>query len=202
MIHAAALLTAVEHREAAAKPPAHHVTVRSGDTLSAIAGRYHIQWPGLYEANKAKIGADPDVLRIGEHLKVPSAAAAVRLAARYTPPPAPVAAPAPATTAAPAASTTYQQPAAPAPAATASASYSAPSGSFQQCVINSESGGNSQVMNSSGHYGLYQFSYSTWVANGGSPGSFGSASVAQQNQVFSQTVASSGTSAWAPYDGC
>ena len=76
-------------------------------------------------------------------------------------------------------------------------------GSFQACVISRESGGNSAVMNSSGHYGLYQFSYSTWVANGGSPGSFGNASVAEQNQVFANTMASGGgASNWSPYDGC
>jgi Transglycosylase-like domain len=76
------------------------------------------------------------------------------------------------------------------------------SGSFQSCVIARESGGNSQVMNSSGHYGLYQFSYATWVAYGGSPSTFGHASVAQQNQVFNNAIAAGGQSNWAPYDGC
>jgi hypothetical protein len=91
------------------------------------------------------------------------------------------------------------------------ASYSAPSysggsysgsGGMQSCIIARESGGSSQVMNGTGHYGLYQFAYGTWVANGGSPGSFGHASVAEQNQVFNNTVRSSGYSAWTPYDGC
>ena len=75
-------------------------------------------------------------------------------------------------------------------------------GSFQSCVIARESGGNSQVMNASGHYGLYQFSASTWAAYGGSPSSFGHASVAQQNQVFNNAIAAGGKSNWAPYDGC
>jgi hypothetical protein len=57
-------------------------------------------------------------------------------------------------------------------------------------------------MNSTGHYGLYQFDYSTWTANGGSGADFGNASVAEQNQVFSNAYAASGTSPWAPYDGC
>ena len=74
------------------------------------------------------------------------------------------------------------------PEAAAAATYSG-SGSFQSCVIARESGGNSQVMNSSGHYGLYQFSASTWAAYGGSPSSFGNASVAQQNQVFNNAIA-------------
>ena len=71
-------------------------------------------------------------------------------------------------------------PASPAAAATGpvaaqpiSAGSGAPAGSFQQCVISRESGGNAQVMNGSGHYGLYQFSYSAWAAAGGNPADFG-----------------------------
>jgi LysM repeat protein len=80
-------------------------------------------------------------------------------------------------------------------------SSSAPSG-FQQCVISRESGGNSQVMNGSGHYGLYQFSASTWAAYGGNPADFGHASAAEQNQVFNNAMAAGGENNWAPYDGC
>jgi len=76
------------------------------------------------------------------------------------------------------------------------------SSSFEACVIARESGGNSQVMNASGHYGLYQFSESTWVAYGGSAASFGHASAAEQHQVFSNAVARGGQSNWSPYDGC
>ena len=76
-------------------------------------------------------------------------------------------------------------------------------GSFAQCVIRRESGGSSQVMNSTGHYGLYQFAYGTWVAYGGSPSAFGHASVAQQNQVFANAMATpGGANNWGPYDGC
>ncbi len=88
-----------------------------------------------------------------------------------------------------------------APKAAAAATYSG-SGSFQSCVIARESGGSSQVMNSSGHYGLYQFSASTWAAYGGSPSSFGHASVAQQNQVFNNAIAAGGQSNWSAYDSC
>jgi LysM repeat protein len=73
---------------------------------------------------------------------------------------------------------------------------------FQACVIARESGGNSQVMNATGHYGLYQFSSSTWQAYGGSAGSFGHASVAEQNQVFGNAMAQGGQSNWSQYDGC
>ena len=69
-------------------------------------------------------------------------------------------------------------------------------------MIARESGGNAQVMNASGHYGLYQFSYATWVAYGGSPASFGHASVAEQNQVFDNAIAAGGQSNWSAYDGC
>ncbi len=76
-------------------------------------------------------------------------------------------------------------------------------GAFQACVIARESGGNPQVMNSTGHYGLYQFSYSTWVAYGGNPADFGHASVSEQNQVFANAMATpGGADNWAPYDGC
>jgi transglycosylase-like protein len=91
--------------------------------------------------------------------------------------------------------------AATAPVHAAAASYTG-SGSMQQCIISRESGGNSQVMNSTGHYGLYQFSESTWEAYGGSAASFGNASVAEQNQVFATAVARNGYSDWTPYDGC
>lgn len=88
--------------------------------------------------------------------------------------------------------------------------YSAPSasgtyhgsGSMQACIIARESGGNSQIWNASGHYGLYQFSASTWAAHGGNPADFGHASVAEQNTVYYATVAADGYSDWAPYDGC
>lgn len=75
-------------------------------------------------------------------------------------------------------------------------------GSMQSCIISRESGGNSQVMNSSGHYGLYQFSASTWAGSGGNPADFGHASAAEQNQVFANAVAARGYSDWTPYDGC
>ena len=77
-----------------------------------------------------------------------------------------------------------------------------PGGAFGACVISRESGGNSQVMNSTGHYGLYQFSASTWAGYGGNPADFGHATVAEQEQVFSSALAAGGQSNWSPYDGC
>jgi LysM repeat protein len=191
MIHPAATLTAVEViREAAARPPA-EIVVRRGDSLSGIAARYHIEWPGLYEANRAVIGGNPSLLTPGERLRIPSKAAAARLAASYRPI-------ATVVTPVPSPASGITQPA----DAEATSPEPAASGSFQQCVISRESGGDAQVMNGSGHYGLYQFSYSSWVAAGGNPADFGNASVAEQNQVFATAYASDGTSPWAPYDGC
>jgi hypothetical protein len=87
------------------------------------------------------------------------------------------------------------------PASTSTATYSG-SGSYQQCVIAAESGGNASAVNpSSGAGGLYQFLPSTWAALGHS-GLPENASVAEQNQAFQQEFAQSGTSAWAPFDGC
>jgi hypothetical protein len=92
----------------------------------------------------------------------------------------------------------------PAPAVTVSAGTVSTAGdsSFQACVISRESGGNSQVMNASGHYGLYQFDYGTWVSGGGNGADFGHASVAEQNRVFASVYAARGTQPWSPSDGC
>ena len=189
-------------------------TVRSGDSLAAISQRFYHNpdaWPVLYWANHHQIHWANEI-KIGQVLNVPVKPE------RIPNPPAllgPPAAPAPApvlVSAPPPRRTRYSvaptqaapvqtAPVQAAPKAAAAATYSG-SGSFQSCVIARESGGNSQVMNASGHYGLYQFSASTWAAYGGSPSSFGNASVAQQNQVFNNAMAAGGQSNWAPYDGC
>ncbi|MEU6376144.1 transglycosylase family protein [Streptomyces sp. NPDC046909] len=48
-------------------------TVKRGDTLSAIAGKYGVQggWRALYEANKEMIGRYPDRLNVGTLLVIP-----------------------------------------------------------------------------------------------------------------------------------
>jgi hypothetical protein len=168
--------------------------VRSGDSLSSIAGKvYHKQdaWPVLYWANRDKIRW-ANVLGEGQVLKVPAMPAKIPAApSQLGPAPAPAAAPVAASAAAPTQAIS-----------SVSGSYSGASSSFESCVIARESGGNAQVMNSSGHYGLYQFSASTWAAYGGSASDFGHASAAEQHQVFANAVAQGGQSNWAPYDGC
>ena len=186
------LFFAVEHAGGNTAKPASY-TVRSGDSLSAIAGKvYHKQnaWPVLYWANRGKVHW-ANVLGEGQVLKVPALPAKIPAAPSQLGP-----APAPAP-AAVSAATSVSAPA----QASASGTYSG-GGGFASCVIARESGGNSQVMNSSGHYGLYQFSSSTWQAYGGSAADFGHASVSEQNRVFNNAMAQGGQSNWSPYDGC
>jgi Transglycosylase-like domain/LysM domain len=188
----AELFFAAEHAGGNTAKPASY-TVRSGDSLSAIAGKvYHKQnaWPVLYWANRDKVHW-ANVIGEGQVLKVPALPAKIPAAPSQLGP-----APAPA----PAAVSAVTSTSAPAQAS-ASGTYSG-GGGFASCVIARESGGNSQVMNSSGHYGLYQFSASTWQAYGGSAADFGHASVSEQNRVFNNAMAQGGQSNWSPYDGC
>jgi LysM repeat protein len=177
----------------AASRPARY-TVRPGDTLSAIAGKvYHdpAAWPVLYFANRDKIRWANSV-NVGQVLAVPVKPARTPAAPAQL---GPTQAPAPEQASVEPASAGVSEP------QQAASTYTG-SGSFQECVISSESGGNSQVMNSSGHYGLYQFSASTWAAYGGNPAEFGDATVAEQNQVFDNAMAAGGASNWSAYDGC
>jgi LysM repeat protein len=193
-------------REAAAQKPAAKTetkkyTVKSGDSLSTIAKHVYSEsaaWPVIYYANRGEIKWANEI-SAGQKLTIPAKPAKIPAAPSQLGP----AAPAPvhtesapvshseSTESAPASSTSTQ----------ADATYSGGSG-FQSCVISRESGGNSQVMNSSGHYGLYQFSEGTWEAYGGSASSFGNASVSEQNQVFNNAIAKGGESNWSAYDGC
>ena len=177
-------------------------TVRSGDSLSSIALRvYHDPgaWPVLYWANRDKIHWANSV-DAGQVLTVPVKPARIPAAPSQLGPAA-APAPAPAQASTEQAATVPQAWAGVAEPAQSASTYTG-SGSFQECVISSESGGNSQVMNSSGHYGLYQFSSSTWAEYGGNPAEFGDASVAEQNQVFDNAIAAGGQSNWSAYDGC
>jgi LysM repeat protein len=177
-------------------------TVRSGDTLSSIALRvYHDPgaWPVLYWANRNQVRW-ANSIQVGEVLTVPTRPRHLPTApGQLEPSHAPVARPT-------VIEQDAEQPATTARSATTAHARTATSyagdSSFQSCVISRESGGNSQVMNSSGHYGLYQFSASTWAAYGGNPADFGHASAAEQNRVFDNAIAAGGQFNWAPYDGC
>jgi LysM repeat protein len=186
---------ASEHKPGHAQPSWY--TVRPNDSLSAIAGHFYRNpdaWPVLYWANHNQIHWANDI-QAGQVLRIPVKPARVPSPPALLGPAAPPAALA-------------AQPADPAPTqadvAPVATSYSGayPGGSFGACVVAAESGGDAQVMNSSGHYGLYQFSASTWAEYGGNPADFGSASVAEQNQVFASALASGGQSNWSAFDGC
>ena len=210
----AQLLSAARQAVASVSAQPAKYTVREGDSLSAIAGRvYHDRaaWPAIYWANHSKVPWANDI-SVGQVLKIPAKPARIPAAPGQLGPGAgaPVAAAGTSQVASPAyvpvqtASPAYVpvQTASPAYAPVQTASTYSGNGGFASCVIARESGGNAQVMNSSGHYGLYQFSASTWAAYGGSAGAFGNASVAQQNQVFNNALAAGGQSNWSAYDGC
>ena len=170
-------------------------TVRRGDSLSSIAGHlYHDRaaWPVLYWQNRKRIQW-ADEIYAGQVLQVPPKPAQIPRPPNALGPIAP-----PASTASPTAMRVGTT------SAGSAGGYSGgvPGGAFGACVVARESGGNAQVMNATGHYGLYQFSAATWAAYGGNPADFGHASVAEQNQVFAGALAAGGQSNWAPYDGC
>jgi nucleoid-associated protein YgaU len=213
----AALRGAAAQRPAAkSASTAEEYTVKEGDSLSTIAQHLYSEsaaWPVIYYANRGQIKWANDI-STGQKLAIPAKPSTIPAAPSQLGPAAPVSAPvhtsevqqsasvqaAPAEAAPAQAAPTQAAPTQAAPTQ-AAATYNGGSG-FQSCVIARESGGNSQVMNGSGHYGLYQFSASTWAAYGGSPSTFGNASVAEQNQVFNNAIAQGGQSNWSAYDGC
>jgi LysM repeat protein len=197
-----AKIAAIQTKGKHHRPQSAKYIVKSGDTLASIAQHVYASadyWPVLYWANHATVKYANE-LQVGQALTVPNKPAKIPGVPQELAPAAP-AAPA-ATTAS--SSQGYSSASSASSASTASTQTVSTSGygSFQACVIARESGGNPQVMNASGHYGLYQFSASTWAAYGGNPADFGHASVAEQNQVFANAMAAGGQSNWAPYDGC
>jgi LysM repeat protein len=181
-----------------------HYTVRPGDTLSSIAGQFYhnpAAWPVIYWGNRDTLRW-ANIIDVGQVLRIPAEPAHVPSAPRELAPPVHTASYAP----------RHAAPAAPVQADPVSQSspvqtdgyYSGayPGGAFGSCVVARESGGDPQIWNASGHYGLYQFAYSTWVAYGGVPSEFGDATVPEQNAVFATALAEGGEDNWAPYDGC
>lgn len=180
--------------------------VRGGDSLSLISEREYGNpgcWPGIYRSNKDVIGSNPDIIYPAQVYGIPSGCDE-RPVARYVTVSAMHVQHSSAADSEPDADgddgsrRTVAAVRAPGPV-------SAPvqaSSSFQACVIQRESGGNADIWNASGHWGLYQFSYSTWVAAGGDGALFGRASAGYQTQIFWNAFRLWGSSPWAPYDGC
>jgi LysM repeat protein len=200
--------------------------IASGDTLSGIAGRFcgsARKWPSLFAGNRAEI-KDPDLIFPGQKLRLTCAELAAAVQAQADPPPvrhdpfdghhgncgdgdgdgmdAPCSVIFPGSSRQAPAQAAPQRATAAVTGASGTVGGGWPGGAFGNCVVQRESGGNSQVMNSSGHYGLYQFSAGTWAAYGGNPADFGRASVAEQEQVFMTALSQGGQSNWSPYDGC
>jgi LysM repeat protein len=169
----------------------HIYHVRPGDTLTKISIRFYKRadaWTVIYWANHRTIH-NPDVIEVGWNLTIPP------LPKKIPAPPRMIVRAVVLSTTKSAVHSSGTS------GATSSATYHG-SGAMQQCIIARESGGNPNIWNATGHWGLYQFSYSTWVAHGGIPADFGHAGIAEQNQIFFNTVAADGYSDWAPYDGC
>lgn len=175
-------------------------TVHRGDSLSSIARKSYgddRKWTNIFWANKTRIHW-ANIILTGWVLNLPApgpAKVAPRQLGPIVAPPVRAALPVRGSDGAASSAITYSAP------TYGSVNPNDYSG-FQRCVISRESGGNSQVMNSSGHYGLYQFSASTWQAYGGSAADFGHASPAEQTRVFDTAMAQGGQSNWSPYDGC
>lgn len=183
----------------------HDIVVQRGDSLSAISLHEYgtaAEWPALWWANRRQV-ADPSMIVPGERLVVPSGLRASRWLVRA----AQVADAAPrhgrpVAVARPASGAPVSDGASVADTVAPAAVRRAAPGSFQSCVIQRESSGNPRAVNpSSGAGGLYGFLPSTWHGLG-FPGLPENASVAEQNSAFAKEYAQSGTSAWAPYDGC
>lgn len=195
--------------------------IQPGDTLSGIATAHRVQ--GGYSALAVLNDLpDPDLIVAGRYLKIPQASSSTSSTPSH-----PTLQPGtgrhrgtgsnsdktPLRAAAPAAPS-RTAPSRTAPGTSRSATRSAVkprSGStshstsgysgMQLCIVQHESGGNPQIWNPTGHWGLYQYDRSTWIESGGSASSFGNASAAEQNRIFQRTVAMRGYQPWTG-DGC
>jgi len=186
----------------AAQPARHDITVQRGDSLSAISLHEYgtaAEWPALWWANRRQV-PDPSMIVPGERLIVPSGLRVSRWLVRAA-----TAAPRharPVAVARPPSGAPVSGGASVADTVASAAARRATPGSFRSCVIQRESSGNPRAVNpSSGAGNLYGFLPSTWHGLGFS-GLPENAPVAEQNYAFAKEYAQSGTSAWAPYDGC
>lgn len=115
-------------------------TVQHGDTLSGIGSRFGISWQALYTANKSVIGLNPNLIFAGEMLSLTGATSQqpVQPGGVFQPQPAQSGQSGPQSDQA---QSDVQQPQQPATHPSSTSSGSGAAGSFQQCVIQHESGG-------------------------------------------------------------
>ena len=45
-------------------------TAKKGDTLSGITSKYNTTWQKIYEKNRGVIGSNPNLIRVGQVLKI------------------------------------------------------------------------------------------------------------------------------------
>jgi LysM repeat protein len=185
------------------QPAAHHApasyTVRSGDSLSAIAADAYgsgADWPAVWWANRHQV-ANPDVITVGQRLSLPASGQVPAWMARAALAAVPGASPAPAPVtpvSAPQADPATPVQAAPVQAAAPSSSGGADWSAIAAC----ESGGNWGANTGNGFYGGLQFTEQTWLAYGGGQyaSSANQASESQQIAVAQQVLAGQGIGAW------
>ena len=178
-------------------PAAHHdaasYTVKSGDSLSAVAARAYgsgADWPAVWWANRRQV-RNPDVITVGQRLSLPASGHVTAQMAK--------AALAAASASAPAAATSASsQQSATAASAQPTAAPAASSGANWAAIAACESGGNWSTDTGNGFYGGLQFTQQTWLAYGG--GQYASsanlASESQQIAVAQRVEAGQGIGAW------
>ena len=184
-------------------PAAHHAaagyTVKSGDSLSAIAARAYgssADWPAVWWANRHQVH-NPDVISTGQRLSLPASGHVPAWMARdalAASAPASASAPAPA----PAASVSSQQSAPPASAQASAPAPATSGGANWSAIAACESGGNWSSNTGNGFYGGLQFTQQTWLAYGGGQyaSSANQASESQQIAVAQRVLAGQGIGAW------
>jgi LysM repeat protein len=181
-------------KRAARRRAQHWVTVRPGQSLSAIADAHHMTWKAVYATPpNYKHVKDPNNLRAGQRLRLPDKPKmrAAEFAKRFGAVERRMQADA-------------RQSQAPSSSTGSTGSAAAPSGgsitagmsAFERCVAWRESSNTPTDPDV-----LFGILPSTWHSLGYS-GMAGQASVAVQEQAFNKLYAMYGTSPWAPYDGC
>lgn len=72
----------------------------------------------------------------------------------------------------------------------------------RDCIAAVEHNGSYSRSNNPTHFGRYQFDRNAWIAHGGDPKDWGTASPTEQDRVFNNAMDAGAYSRWTPYDGC
>ena len=155
------------------------VTVKEGDTLTAIGEQNNTTYQRIFDANTQI--ENPDIINPGDQFRIPEADE--ELAPREIPQPAPVAV-------YESAATSYNQ-----GYSAPTANYDAGDGGVWDRLAQCEAGGNWATNTGNGYSGGLQFSPGTWAANGGT-GNAADASREQQIAVAQNVLARQGWGAW------